>query len=199
MKVTSCSFHHGLRTSRRFLITLRSFVYRSEHTPLEKLILFSRSMDKCKVNIFLARWKKFLLVLHFKRFMTQSRIFHVTLISLLFLASRPHSIIFWFFIACFVCIQSIISSEWGFRYCLYNFFFWLNGFNNLREIQDFVILSQLFSFYGIRRKTSVEYSYVFFYKWVVSYICILIHETPIGITQGNIKFFSSLCTCISQN
>ena len=65
MKVTACSFHHGLRTGRRFLITQRSFVYRSEHTPLEKLIFFSRSMDKWKVNIFLARWKKLLLVSYF--------------------------------------------------------------------------------------------------------------------------------------
>ena len=31
---------------------------RSEHTPLEKLIFFSRPMDKLKGNIFLARWKK---------------------------------------------------------------------------------------------------------------------------------------------
>lgn len=53
------------RTSRRFLTNQRSFVYRSEHTPLEKLIFFSRSMDKWKVNIFLARWKKLLLVSYF--------------------------------------------------------------------------------------------------------------------------------------
>ena len=54
-----------------------------------------------------------------------------------------------------------MSSERGLRYCLYNFLFWFNSFNDPREIQGFVILSQLFLFYDIERKTSVEDFYVF--------------------------------------
>ena len=42
-------------------------------------------------------------------------------------------------------------------------FLLVNGFNNPREIQGFVIFSQLFSFYGIRRKVSVEDSCVFLF------------------------------------
>ena len=93
---------------------------RSEHTPLEKLIFFSRSMDKWKVNIFLARWKKFLLVSHFfffwrdqlkTTFPRRARILHRAIIT-------QHKNFYYYLYACkavvFIIIYSSIELTLGF-------------------------------------------------------------------------------------
>ena len=93
---------------------------RSEHTPLEKLIFFSRSMDKWKVNIFLARWKKFLLVSYFfffwrdqlkTTFPRRARILHRAIIT-------QHKNFYYYLYACkavvFIIIYSSIELTLGF-------------------------------------------------------------------------------------
>lgn len=93
------------------------------------------------------------------------------------------------------CMYLTLSFERELRNCLYNLFLWFIGFNYPLEIWG-----QLFSFYILKRKTTVKDSLVLSYKWVVNHICIfsLINETPIGSTQDNWIIFFTFYLYLSE-